>query len=109
MADDWEIDMLQLNQETYAANDATASLDIFLALVSTSVASTSLPVSELDLELTRTVEEYSTELQSAIKELIDVPFMQTREDTLSLYKQVETQYPTYDLKNYYTKPPISKC
>ena len=99
---------MQSNQETYAANDATASLDIFIALVYSSATSTSLPVSIDTFDVAVIVEKHGKQLEDAIKGLLDVPFMQNPEDTLPLYKLIEKKLPDLDIKAYYTKPAPSK-
>ena len=107
ISDDWECNRLQSNQKTYAANDATASLDIFVALVCSSVSGKTLPY-DLTFDAADLVEQYSTHLENAVKGLLDVAFMQTKEDMERIYRLIETTDPEIDIKAYYTKT-STKC
>ncbi|KAL5263185.1 hypothetical protein ACHWQZ_G008550 [Mnemiopsis leidyi] len=106
-SDDWECSKLQLNQRTYAANDATASLDIFVALVFASVTGHPLPF-DMSFDVDYLLKKYASELEIAVNELLDKEFKQTKEDMTKIYKLVEKIDPDLDIKAYYTKPSSTK-
>ena len=107
ISDDWECSKLQLNQRTYAANDATASLDIFVALVFASVTGHPLPF-DMSFDVDYLLKKYASELEIAVNELLDKEFKQTKEDMTKIYKLVEKTDPDLDIKAYYTKPSSTK-
>ncbi|XP_063694449.1 uncharacterized protein LOC134826103 isoform X3 [Bolinopsis microptera] len=106
-SDNWESNVLQSNQKTYAANDATASLDIFVALVYSSVSGKELPVDET-FDVAVIVDKYLNDLENACKGLLDATFMQTKEDMNRIYGAIEATAPDLDIKAYYTKPQSTK-
>ena len=54
--------------------------------------------------------EYASQLQAAVKGLLDKEFKQTKEDMMKIYRLVEETAPELEIiKAYYTKPSIAKC
>ena len=54
--------------------------------------------------------EYASQLEGAVKGLLDKEFKQTKEDMMRIYRLVEETDPELEIvKAYYTKPSSSKC
>ena len=110
ISDNWEAEKLNKKQKTYAANDASAALDIFLALVYSTKKRLQLPLNYKEGYLSpgTILSCVQSESVDILKTQRDRVFKQSKEDMNLVYALLREADPGFDISAYVSKSKKTK-